>query len=83
MMYKKCYQINNTPFILNNLPNDIQYENYLILYKKNNQKIIKNFDNEIKKLKSKNFQNLLVYNSHGKLIDMDKSVYYNIQKNLK
>jgi hypothetical protein len=82
IMYNKCYKKNTIPNILDNLPEDINYSNFMIFYKNQNNNLINKFNNWINQFEEQNPNSILVYKNFGDIIDINEGLYYNIKKNL-
>jgi hypothetical protein len=82
IMYNACYTNYSSKYVLNNLPPNISYSTYVILYKNNDntQNIQQKLNTHIEKFKD--MHNCLIYSSFDKPIELNKGLLYDVKNNL-
>ncbi len=96
IMYRRCYYPYSTNVILDKLPNDVTYSNYVVFYKMSDQDkcmtgvltdkslptVGLELDKHVDKFKDKYVGHALVYSSYGKLLELTGGLIYDIKNNL-
>ena len=95
IMYKKCYHPYSANIILDKIPNDVSYTNYIVFYKNDGKKHIsdsyddmyssnnaKNLEMNMQQFSDDNLGKYIIYSSYDKQINLTNGTVYDIKSNL-